>query len=69
MANPYLHSLLSLFELLYKRGAGELWYYDENGNFVLHTHNRRGVRQGCVLGMFLLCLSMEPVYMRLRATM
>jgi hypothetical protein len=24
-ASPYLHSLLPLFELMYKRGAGELW--------------------------------------------
>jgi hypothetical protein len=69
MANPYLHSLIPLFELLYKTRAGELWFYDENWNFVLHTHNQRGVRQGCVLGMFLFCLTMEPFYMRLRAAM
>ncbi len=28
MANPYLHSLLSLFEQLYMMGWGELWFYD-----------------------------------------
>ncbi len=27
-ANSYLHGLLPLFELLYIRGALELWYYD-----------------------------------------
>ena len=53
MANPYLQSLLPGFDLFYKRSSGELWYYDESGNFVLSTHNKRGVRQGCVLGMFL----------------
>jgi len=36
-ANPYLHSLLPLFEMLYRKGAGELWYYDEAGNFVMGT--------------------------------
>ena len=51
-ANPYLHMLLPLYELLYKRGEGVPWYYYENGNFVLGTRNKRVVRQGCVLGMF-----------------
>ena len=69
MANPYLHCLLPLFELLYNRGARELWYYEDNGNFILRTHNMRGVRRGYVLGMFLFCLAMEPVYSRLRAAM
>jgi hypothetical protein len=66
-ANPYLHSLLPLYELLYKRGEGVLWYYDENGNFVLGARNKRDVRQGCVLGLFLFFITMEPVYARLRA--
>ena len=66
-ANPYLHRLLPLFELLYKKGEGVLWYYDENGKFVLGVRNKRGVRQGCVLGMFLFCITMESVYARLRA--
>jgi hypothetical protein len=57
MANPYLQSFLSLFKLLYRREAGELWYYDENEKFVLYTRQRRGVRQGCVLGVFLFCLT------------
>jgi len=66
-ANPYPHRLLSLYELMCKKVEEELWYHDENGNFVLGTRNMRGVRQGCVLGMFLFCLAMEPVYARMRA--
>ena len=27
-ANPFLHRLLPLFELLYKRGEGIYWYYE-----------------------------------------
>ena len=67
-ANPFLHMLLPLYELLYKRGEGVLWYYDENGKFVMGTRNTRGVKQGCVLGMFLFCITMEPVYANLRTT-
>jgi hypothetical protein len=66
MANPCLHNFLSLFEPLYMKGSRELWHYDENGNVVLAPHNR-GVRQGCVQGMFLICLTMEPVNSRMRA--
>ncbi len=51
---------------MYKREEGILWYYDENGNFVMGTRQLRGVRHGCVLGLFLFCLAMEPVYARLR---
>ena len=36
-ANPYFQRLLPLYELMYKRGEGILWYYDENGNFVMGT--------------------------------
>jgi hypothetical protein len=42
MANPYFHSLLPLFESVYTRGAGELWYYDDEGDFILETRNSRG---------------------------
>ncbi len=55
--------------MLYRRGAGELWYYDEEGNFVEGTRIKRDVGQGCVVGMILFCLTMEPVYGRLRAAM
>ena len=33
-ANPSLHLLLPLFEMLYERGSGELFYFDENGNYI-----------------------------------
>jgi hypothetical protein len=66
-ANPYLHRLLPLYELMYKKGEGVLWYYDENGNFVMGSSNKRGVRYGCVLDMFRFCLTMAPIYARLRA--
>jgi hypothetical protein len=39
-ANQLLHMLLPLYELLYKRGEWVLWYYDENGNFVLELGTR-----------------------------
>jgi hypothetical protein len=38
-------TFLPLYELLYKRGEGVLWYYDENEKFVLGARNKRGVRQ------------------------
>lgn len=66
MANPYLQLLLPLYEILYKKGEGILWYYDEHGNFVMSTRQRRGVRQGCVLGLLLFTVAMVPVYSRLR---
>ena len=65
-AYPYLHRLLHLFELLYKLGEGVMWYYDEHGRFVLGVKNKRGVRHGCVLGRFLFCVIMRPVYARLQ---
>ncbi len=52
-ANLYMHSILQLFEMIYKREAGELWYCDENGRFVMGARNRRGVKQGSVMGMFM----------------
>ena len=42
-ANPYFQRLLPLFELLYKKGAGELWYYDDAGIFVFGTRIKSGV--------------------------
>jgi len=67
MANPSLHLLLPLFEMLYERGSGELFYYDENGYYIAIYYSKNGVRQGCVLGAFLFCLAMQHVYSRLGA--
>ena len=55
--------------MLYKQGTRELWYYDETGHFVIGAKNMRGVHHGCVLGVFLFCLAMEPVYAHLRAAL
>ena len=52
--------------MLYERGSGELWYYGEKGNFVEFYFSRTCVRQGFVLGAFLFCLAMYPVYARLQ---
>jgi hypothetical protein len=72
-ANPYPHGLLPLFNMLYMKGAGDralvLYMYDEAENFVMGTRNKRGFRQGCIMGFFLFCLTMEPVCARLRAVL
>ena len=43
-ANPSLHMLYPLFEMLYERGSGELWYYDEHGSYGESHYNRYGFR-------------------------
>jgi hypothetical protein len=57
-----LHPLLPLYDFLYTRGSGVLWFYDELGNFILCVFCRRGVRKGCVLGTTILCITVRPVY-------
>jgi hypothetical protein len=61
-ANVALYPLLPLFDVLYTRGCGVLWFYDELGNFILGVFCRQGVRQGCVLGTTILCITVKPVY-------
>ena len=34
-ANPYLHCLIPLFELMFKHGSEETWFYDEHENSVI----------------------------------
>ena len=51
--------------MLYERGSCDLWFYDEHGNFVQSYYSKTGVRHGCVLGAFLFCLAMAPVYARI----
>ena len=67
VARPELHPLLPLYGMLYTDCEGELWFYDDNGDYYETFHSKRGVRQGCVLGTFLFCLAMKPIYDRLRA--
>jgi len=61
-ANVALHPLIPLYDVLYTRGSGVMWFYDELGNFILAIFGRRGVRQGCVLGTTILCITIRPVY-------
>ncbi len=42
-----------------------MWFYDKNVNFVASYFSRSGVRHRYVLGAFLFCLAMCPVYARL----
>ena len=57
---------MPIYELMYEKEEEVLWSYDETGNFVMGTMNKMGVTQGCVLVMFLFCLTMAPVYTRRR---
>jgi hypothetical protein len=61
-ANVALHPLIPLYDVLYTRGKRELWFYYEQGNFVLSVLCRKGVRQGCVLGTTMLCITVKSVY-------
>jgi hypothetical protein len=47
---------------MYIRGKGELWYYDELGNFIMSVLCCRGVRQGCVLKTTIMCVTVRPIY-------
>ncbi len=62
LANVLLHPLIPLHDVLFTRGSGELWYFDEFGNFVLTVLCSRGVRQRCVLDSTILCIVVRPVY-------
>ena len=56
-----------MFEMLYERGNGQLWYCEENGVYVDSHYNKGSVRQGCVLGAFFFCLVTSLVYARVDA--
>ena len=66
-ANPSMHMISPILEMLYERSNGQLWYYDEFGNYIESHYDKCGVRQDCVLGAFFSCLVMRPVYARLAA--
>jgi len=67
MADPRLHRILPLCDMLYTDREGELWHFDEDGNLAFTLQSRRRVRQGCVLGIFLFCVAMAPIYCDMRA--
>jgi hypothetical protein len=45
---------------------GELCYYDKDGTLTHTLLSRRGVQQGCVLGVFIFCVAMTPIYLALK---
>ena len=69
LADTRLHCILPLYDMLYIDREGELWYFDEDGNLAFTLLSRRGARQGCVLGIFILCMAMMPIYRNLRTTL
>ncbi len=48
--------------MVYTDMVGKLLYFDENGNFSHTQPSLRGVRQGYVLGLFIFCVTMAPIY-------
>ena len=57
-----LHPLIPLYEVLYTKGKGELWFYGDMGSFILTVLCCKRVCQGCVLGTSILCITVRPVY-------
>jgi hypothetical protein len=49
VANPRLHCILPLYDMLYTDREGELWFFDEEDNLTHNQASRRGAWQGCVL--------------------
>jgi hypothetical protein len=66
LADISLHPLIPLYDVMYTKGNGELWYYDELDYFVVCVLCKCGVRQGCVLGTTIMCITVKPVYDALR---
>ena len=66
MADPRLHCILPPYDMVYTDREGELWFFDEEGNLTHNQASRKGVRQGCVLGLFVFCVTMAPIYKALR---
>ena len=62
VANTRLHRILPLYDTLYTNRVGELWYFDEAGSLSHTLGSPNGVHQGCVLGVFILCVTMAPIY-------
>jgi hypothetical protein len=66
VADPRLHCILPLYDMLYTNREGGLWFFDEEGNLTHNQASRKGVRQGCVLGIFVFCVTMTPIYKALK---
>ena len=64
-ADPSLHPLIPIFEMLYKDRDPELWYYGSDnvdGCPKSILTSKRGVRQGDPLSMALFCITVAPVW-------
>jgi hypothetical protein len=61
-ANAALYPLIPLYDVLYTRGSGQLWYYGDMGNFIILVLCKRGVRQGGVMGTTILDIKVRLVY-------
>jgi len=66
LAEPRIHCILALYDMMYTDRVGELWFFDEDGNLTHTQQPRRGVRQGCVIGLFIFCVTMAPIYMDIK---
>ena len=44
VADPRLHFILPLYDMLYTGREGELWFFDEEGNLTHNQASRRGVQ-------------------------
>lgn len=53
-------------DMVYTDIIGELWYFDEDRNLSHTLGSRKDVNHGCVLGVFILCVTMAPVYIIIR---
>jgi len=66
VADTRLYCLLPLFDMMHTDMDGEMWYFDEEGVLRHMLFSRRGIRQGCVLGIFIFCIAMAPIYLSLK---
>ena len=66
MWRTHAYTASPLYDMLYTNREGGLWYINEEGNLTHSQSSRRGVRQGCVLGLFVFFVTMSPIYKTLR---
>ena len=66
VANKRVHRVPPLNDMVYTNRVGELWYFDVDGNLSHTLGFLKGVKHGCVLGVFIFCVAMAPVYVIIR---
>jgi hypothetical protein len=57
-----LHRIIPLYDIMCTDRTWELWYFDEDGEFCHTLLSRDGVRQGCVMGLFIVCAMIASIY-------